>query len=798
MFLYVNAGLTMSKSQITNKIEPFQVDFEDNRGQKISAQSQANKIIAEFNRRLNVDPNAKVAITYSANNDQVEEIIRGYTTGQYSISGSNQAEVIRIVIEEIKKRGWQDKAHILPIATSQHSGGDGVIRMDQVDRDLGNIAQHLGAGWQVLGYRNQKTNQQDAYAIGGGVSNAVWKGNIQQRVDEQMRKMTQGDFSDAVLSQAFQKGESNGVALMHAAKSTTTNTQNARSQNKSKQSIPIISVSVGAVKGIAPFKDNIPPYGAFANTTLKGDFSIKQELIINGKSTTMKWPSSENAYHAQKIIAYRDSLKKEDEKIKILDKMLIELAELPHSPQRIFLPKSDDPMDPNTFEGLVNRNLKKLKLNSKKEFDALCKADYHPKYNPNASLNAETGLPYNYDYMKITIAMKLEQYPDLKELAKEFARNGVMPMEISRKDQTWASFENGEGNNYLGIIILELGNHYLKKEENIDPPPIMNPHEAYKKMQRSMPGEFGYNQLKKYVNNNNGKAFAPLPDVIKSYTEELEIQKSYDKEKPGESSLQTKNILFSKITEAEKTNDFHSSVNLRLEEPEAQKSYEEKKTREPWLKTKDVLSSKITETEKTKHFQQPKNRGFLKNILVFIADLFNVASQGDKNKNIKSNADAPQDTFVQQSRHVKYPEKSESQQTHHQLFRTKNVLFSQSHQPQKNNQSKIPGSKTAIERVMDATKAISVSMIEDKEERKIRLEFENDSEAQQFLEKFKDVQREGIQKDRNIFFLGRAAADLIFKELNINTHGKTKKYPMFDSLEHEIKNMQEKKRTRPK
>ncbi|MGE4350165.1 MAG: hypothetical protein AB7D28_10405 [Candidatus Berkiella sp.] len=122
----------MLGSQQPNQIEPFQVDFLDNKGKGISSQTQANKIIAEFERRLKADPNAKVAITYSANNDQAEDIIKGYTTGKYSISGSNQAEVIRIVIEEIKKRDWQDRAHILPVATSQHSGGSGVIRMDQV------------------------------------------------------------------------------------------------------------------------------------------------------------------------------------------------------------------------------------------------------------------------------------------------------------------------------------------------------------------------------------------------------------------------------------------------------------------------------------------------------------------------------------------------------------------------------------------------------------------------------------------------------------------------------------------
>lgn len=205
----------MLGSQQPKKIEPFQVNFKDGK-KPISAQTQADKIIAEFERRLKADPNAKVAITYSANNDQVVDIVKGYTTGEYSIGGSNQAEVIRIVIEEIKKRDWQNKAHILPIATSQHSGGSGVIRMDQVDRDLANIAQHLGAGWQVLGFKNQATAP-GAYAVGGGVSKAIWKGKLKARFDAQMQKMTEGDFSDPVLQQAYQAGQQQGVPLMTPA-----------------------------------------------------------------------------------------------------------------------------------------------------------------------------------------------------------------------------------------------------------------------------------------------------------------------------------------------------------------------------------------------------------------------------------------------------------------------------------------------------------------------------------------------------------------------------------------------------
>ncbi len=283
--------------------------------------------------------------------------------------------------------------------------------------------------------------------------------------------------------------------------------------------MPYLPMNSGPIVGIAPFKGNTPPFGAFANTTEivngKGVYQVVQDktmdgkpIIIDGKPRTFNWPSSENAYHAQKLIAYKQELENKDPKdpkIAVLDKMLVELEGMPKSGDK-FLPKGG----PDTYEGLVNRNLAELGFSDKKAFDNACKADYHPKFNPSGGINPGTNLPYTYDYMKFAVQLKLEQHPELKEMAKECARRGIMPVEISQYDQTWASFD-GSGRNLLGIAILELGNKYLKAEDKIDGP-ITNPHTAYASLQQQHKDELSHGNVSKYVSGNNPIVF---PDSVK-------------------------------------------------------------------------------------------------------------------------------------------------------------------------------------------------------------------------------------------------------------------------------------------
>lgn len=282
------------------------------------------------------------------------------------------------------------------------------------------------------------------------------------------------------------------------------------------------------------------PYGAFANTTSTNPQDAfyypitqthtlsNQPLTIPGCPSPIVWPSAEHAFHAQKVIHFREKLAAAnpgDPKIDKLNAMLLDIYQAGRLPRKsIFLPKSGNPNDPDTYEGIVNRYLVQLNLTTKTEFDDLCRAGYHPLREKNGTLPADqidptTQLPYTYGYMKGVIELKLAQHPQLKQIVKELAANGILPVEISQHDMTWASFKEGSGKNYLGIILLECGNNLLKQEEHISSVPIDNPHEAYLALQHS--GEsFGYDHLRQFVNNNgSGSAYNQLPNRVNNQSQ---------------------------------------------------------------------------------------------------------------------------------------------------------------------------------------------------------------------------------------------------------------------------------------
>jgi polyhydroxyalkanoate synthesis regulator phasin len=188
-------------------INPYKVSYKGR-----TAKQQADQIMADFKRILAQNPKAKIAITYSANNDQALDIINGYKTGEYSVNGSNQAAVFHLVIEQIKRDSLQDQIHILPISTCEHAGGTGTLTQTHIDRDKQNIAKHIGAGWIVLGLQNEDT-QKDEYAIGGGVVRG-WKSTLLGHdMITAMQQMTRGDFSGSLLT-AFTAGQTNPDELL--------------------------------------------------------------------------------------------------------------------------------------------------------------------------------------------------------------------------------------------------------------------------------------------------------------------------------------------------------------------------------------------------------------------------------------------------------------------------------------------------------------------------------------------------------------------------------------------------------
>ena len=72
--------------------------------------------------------------------------------------------------------------------------------------------------------------------------------------------------------------------------------------------MPIPHLKHQGVK-LAPFKTTgVSPFGAFENTTPPGKYPIAQTKNIDGQPRQFNWPSSEHAYHAQKIIALKEKL----------------------------------------------------------------------------------------------------------------------------------------------------------------------------------------------------------------------------------------------------------------------------------------------------------------------------------------------------------------------------------------------------------------------------------------------------------------------------------------------------------
>ena len=127
-----------------------------------------------------------------------------------------------------------------------------------------------------------------------------------------------------------------------------------------------------------------------------------------------------------------------------------------------FLPRDDfDPI----INSMISTNPSLDFGKDKNGFDALC------NFN-------------NYDqYMRDVIRLKIKQNPSLQETAKQLARDGIIPIEYSRHDKTWASGKDGDGQNKLGIMILEEGNRLLELAG--EKPKISNPKQAYDNMKKT-------------------------------------------------------------------------------------------------------------------------------------------------------------------------------------------------------------------------------------------------------------------------------------------------------------------------
>ena len=220
-------------------------------------------------------------------------------------------------------------------------------------------------------------------------------------------------------------------------------------------------IQLGATK-IAPFKNpSIEPYGAFTNTTVAWEYPVKQTVTVHEEQLHFNWPSSEHAFHGQKLIHLKLKLAATDPRQPILTKTLHQLENTKSNPKEEFLPYSDYKL---LIKNLIQNNPTLYFGKTKKEFDALCDSSFHSAKSPQKGL-MPNGEPDLLEFMRLTLKMKFDQNPKLKQLAMDCAQEEIIPIKISHLDDYWASGPDGAGKNMLGITILELGVHYLQEQD---------------------------------------------------------------------------------------------------------------------------------------------------------------------------------------------------------------------------------------------------------------------------------------------------------------------------------------------
>lgn len=250
--------------------------------------------------------------------------------------------------------------------------------------------------------------------------------------------------------------------------------------------IPIHAV-VGGVKIAGIKQSHDPNYGGLPNTN--SGYPIRQTITVNGQPQTFKWDSAERAFHAQKLIHLLGK------RLHMHAEILAGLRTLEKYPKkngREFLPRDD-------WDPFVNRFIREHGSNFGKDkaaFDTLCDANYHPKAPRNGL--KPNGEPYTNDFMREIIKLKVAQHPKLANLLKVMAREGIFPVEYSNYDMNWASGPNGDGQNRLGILLLEEGNQLLHAEGGR--PAIPDPASYYaKELRGKHPQSLTHNALDQCV-----------------------------------------------------------------------------------------------------------------------------------------------------------------------------------------------------------------------------------------------------------------------------------------------------------
>ncbi|MBL7480449.1 hypothetical protein [Legionella bononiensis] len=251
---------------------------------------------------------------------------------------------------------------------------------------------------------------------------------------------------------------------------------------------------------IAIFKHFDYFYGSLINTTPLGTFRVPQTVQIHNEVLIFNWNSSEQAYHAQKILHLKNKLSASDPRQNLLTNALWSIHNF--SGKTSFLPD-----DYKNIVDELTQNYPTYFGPNKKEFDRLCDANFHVLHNPAGGSNPVTKEPYTLEFMRTVIRLKLDANPNLKQMAMQLAVEGVLPIEVSRHDYNWASGPDGSGLNMLGILILEEGNRLLAEIGYL--PTIADPRLAYSALQKSHRHQLTHDVLEPQQNQLSDAHFAP-------------------------------------------------------------------------------------------------------------------------------------------------------------------------------------------------------------------------------------------------------------------------------------------------
>jgi hypothetical protein len=219
------------------KLYPVTIAFKDKDNKDITAEKQAETMIAIGKEAVQEMKAIGFGYTFSANLDQTREAYKKYCNGEeVKINGGNQAAVVKAIQEQIHA---DDKDHgvkfrVLPIPTCLKSGGYGAVTEKQIIFSLACIACYLGAQksvqkikksehWVIFGWKNQITGED--FAIGGGVSGQLTHAQY-NLIQSALKYFAQGDFEtksnetlrDAYpeIKNAYEIGEKEGDPLAYA------------------------------------------------------------------------------------------------------------------------------------------------------------------------------------------------------------------------------------------------------------------------------------------------------------------------------------------------------------------------------------------------------------------------------------------------------------------------------------------------------------------------------------------------------------------------------------------------------